>query len=156
MSSSDLPKLLRASVKPVHKCYLCTGFTEVLLILVGLTMTWYSKWWFPIAAYICGFMTNSLKRYWMVSNVYKLIMERKWFAICNTCSSMWFQVWAFPSNTFQWKVLLGNGWKVFIHGSPYLATKFRIAICNYLNKTHESIFFSGRQVTRKLPNLWLV
>ena len=30
MPSSDLPKLLRTSVKPVHKCYLCTGFTEVL------------------------------------------------------------------------------------------------------------------------------
>ena len=25
MSSSDLPKLLRTSVKPVHKCYLCAG-----------------------------------------------------------------------------------------------------------------------------------
>ena len=30
MPSSDLQKLLRTSVKPVHKYYLCTGFTEVL------------------------------------------------------------------------------------------------------------------------------
>ena len=30
MSLSDLPKLLRTPVKPVHKCYLCTGFKEVL------------------------------------------------------------------------------------------------------------------------------
>ena len=30
MSLSDLPKLLRTSVKPLHKYYLCTGFTEVL------------------------------------------------------------------------------------------------------------------------------
>jgi hypothetical protein len=27
---SDLPKLLRTSVKPVHKYYLCTGFADVL------------------------------------------------------------------------------------------------------------------------------
>ena len=30
MSLSDLPKLSRTSVKLVRKCYLCTGFTEVL------------------------------------------------------------------------------------------------------------------------------
>ena len=30
MTSSNVPKLLRSSVKPVHKCFLCTGFTEVL------------------------------------------------------------------------------------------------------------------------------
>ena len=30
MSSSDLSKLSRTSVKSVHKFYLCTGFTEVL------------------------------------------------------------------------------------------------------------------------------
>ena len=30
MSSTDLPKLLRTSVNSVHKCYLCSGFTEVL------------------------------------------------------------------------------------------------------------------------------
>ena len=30
MSLSDLLKLLMTSVKPVHKRYLCTGFTEVL------------------------------------------------------------------------------------------------------------------------------
>ena len=30
MSSSDLPRLLRASVKPVHRKQLCTSFTEVI------------------------------------------------------------------------------------------------------------------------------
>ena len=35
--SSDLPKLLRTSVDPVHKYCLCTGFTDI--ILVGLVMT---------------------------------------------------------------------------------------------------------------------
>ena len=30
ISSSDLPKLLRTSVKPVHGQYLSTGLTEVL------------------------------------------------------------------------------------------------------------------------------
>ena len=29
-ASPDLPKLLRTSLKPVHKYYLCTGFTKVL------------------------------------------------------------------------------------------------------------------------------
>ena len=28
--SSDIPKLLRSFAKPVHKCFLCTGLTEVL------------------------------------------------------------------------------------------------------------------------------
>ena len=56
MSLSDLPKLLRTTTKPVHKWYLCTGFT------------WYSEKMMIYYSWIRGFMPNSHKKSWMVSN----------------------------------------------------------------------------------------
>ena len=88
MSSSDLPKLLRTPVNPVHKYYLCTGLTGVLNNLVGLTMTRFSeKRLFRLLRCICDFMPNLHKKSWMVSNTYSqtnflwpyyLCMKVKW------------------------------------------------------------------------------
>ena len=59
MSSSDLPKLLRNSVKPVHKS----------VYLLALQITWFSEKMLISNRCICGFMPNLHKKSWMVSIV---------------------------------------------------------------------------------------
>ena len=63
MSSSDLQKLLRTSVKPVHRCYLCTSALQRSWIILLDTMT--------MISYSCtrGFMPNSHKKSLMVCSV---------------------------------------------------------------------------------------
>ena len=70
---SDLSKLLRMSVKAVHKCYLSMYWLyriqRSLIILVGLTMTLFSEKMLISTRCVCGFMPNLYKKSWMVSNL---------------------------------------------------------------------------------------
>ena len=63
MKLSDLPRLL----KPVHKCYLCTGFTEVLNNF-GRSDDVSEK---MMMSYSCihGFMPNLHNKSWIVSRL---------------------------------------------------------------------------------------
>ena len=85
MSLSDLPKLLRTSVKPVHRSYLCTGFTLLrsLIILICLTMTWFSKKMLISTRCIRGLMPNLIKQSW-TDSIFRL-----------------YQLWRVNSQIFQ-------------------------------------------------------
>ena len=66
MSLPELPKLLRTSAEPVHKCYLSTGFTEVLNNFGRSDDEIFSEKIMISCSYIRGFMH---KKSWIVSKL---------------------------------------------------------------------------------------
>ena len=83
MSLSDLPKLLRTSVKPVHKRYPCTGFKEVLNNFGGSDdeMILWKKCLFPLDAYVVSCPTCAKNLKWYLILILQLITFLFWVLI---------------------------------------------------------------------------
>ena len=92
MLSADLPKLLTELTKIGHifrknkfpknlKIKSLRTLRRLLIILVGLMMTWYSEKIMISTRSICGFMPNLSKKYWMVSTWHGLKMYFPWLHI---------------------------------------------------------------------------
>ena len=82
MSSSDLPKLSKTSVKPVHyiDSIYVLALQSSLIMLIALTMTWFSeKNTYESTRCQYGFMPNLHKKSWMVS---KLEATTPYYYLC--------------------------------------------------------------------------
>ena len=98
MSSSDLSKLLRTSIKPVHKCYLWTGFTEVLNNFGRSDddMIKWKKWWFPLDTNVVSCPTCTKNLEWYLSSTVEFpffkffdkMVNKKTFWKLLTCTAL--------------------------------------------------------------------